>query len=96
MKWLLALLIVITLFLQYRLWVGEGSLAHVSNLNAEIQKQQEQNAVLVERNRVLAEEVKALKHGLDAIEERARTQMGMVKDGETFYMIVDKKKDPSE
>ncbi len=94
MKWLVAVLVVIIIALQYRLWVGDGSLAQVSRLNAEIQKQQEQNALLVERNRILAEEVKALKTGLDAIEGRARSQMGMIKEGETFYMIIDKKNEP--
>ncbi|WNO10349.1 cell division protein FtsB [Teredinibacter sp. KSP-S5-2] len=92
MKWLTAVLILIIAFLQYRLWIGDGSLAHVTRLKTEIRKQREENARLVERNRLLAAEVDALKNGLDAVEERARTQMGMIKEGETFYMIVDKEK----
>lgn len=96
MKWLTAVLIVIIAFLQYRLWIGDGSLAHVTRLKTEIKKQREENARLVERNRLLAAEVDALKNGLDAVEERARTQMGMIKEGETFYMIVDKDKNPGK
>lgn len=89
MKWLVFILVVILLSLQYRLWMGEGSIAHVVSLNREIDKQAEENARLRERNRLLAAEVDALKQGDDAIEERARNDMGMIKDGETFFMIVD-------
>ena len=96
MKWLAAVLILIVVLLQYRLWVGDGSLAQVTRLESEIKKQAEENARLKERNRILAAEVDALKNGLEAVEERARTQMGMIKEGETFYMIVDKKNKSSE
>lgn len=89
MKILLATLLLIIIGLQYRLWVGEGSLAHVVRLNSEIEKQQSENERLIERNRLLAAEVDALKNGTEGIEERARHQMGMIKEGETFFMIVD-------
>lgn len=91
MKWLALVLVVMLLALQYRLWMGEGSIAHVVSLNREIDKQKEENARLRERNRLLAAEVEALKQGVDAIEERARNDMGMIKEGETFFMIVDEK-----
>jgi len=89
MKITIAILIVLLLGLQYRLWVGEGSVAHRVELQKKIAQQQAENDSLKERNRVLALEVEALKNGLDAVEERAREQMGMVKEGETFFMIVD-------
>ena len=90
MRWLLAVLFVFFLFLQYRLWVGEGSLAQKQVLQHKVETQQEENEVLRERNRVLANEVGNLKEGLDSVEERARTDLGMIKEGETFYMVVDK------
>lgn len=89
MKWLAIILVIALLALQYRLWMGEGSIASVVSLNREIAKQKEENARLRERNRLLAAEVDALKQGKDAIEERARNDMGMIKEGETFFMIVD-------
>ncbi len=89
MKVLLATLLVLTLGLQYRLWVGDGSLAHVVRLNHEITKQSAENERLKARNQLLSAEVSALKNGTDGIEERARQQMGMIKEGETFFMIVE-------
>ena len=85
--WLFVLLAV---SLQARLWLGEGSLAEVWQLKKEIGHQQQENYQLSERNRRLAAEVKDLKQGLSAVEERARSQLGMVKEGETFYLIIDK------
>jgi cell division protein FtsB len=90
MKWLIAVLIIILLGLQYRLWVSEGSLSHRAALVQQIKQQRAENTRLRERNTVLAIEVDELKSGLDAIEERAREQMGMIKKGETFFMILDK------
>lgn len=89
MKWLIAALVVCLLFLQYRLWIGEGSLAEVVQLQREIREQQNEIERLQERNRILALEVRELKTGLDTIEERARSEMGMIKEGETFYMVID-------
>lgn len=83
-------LVVVFVVLQMRLWTGEGSLAEVWQLRSEIEKQQVENDILLQRNRRLAAEVKDFKQGLDAIEERARTSLGMVKEGETFYLLIDK------
>ena len=96
MKWLIALLLLFLLGLQYRLWIGEGSLAHRYELGQQIEQQQAENDALRERNRLLALEVEALKNGLDAVEERAREQMGMIKEGETFYMIVEPKEQTAD
>ena len=87
------LLLVVFVFLQLRLWTGDGSLAEVWQLRGEIDKQQQENYVLSERNRRLTAEVKDLKEGLEAVEERARSQLGMIKKDETFYLIIDKKAD---
>ena len=89
MRFFYLILFILLLALQYRLWVGEGSLAHVSRLESDIVKQENENERLRQRNEVLKVEVKALKNGTDAIEERARSDMGMIKEGETFYMVVE-------
>lgn len=89
MKWLLIALLVLFTALQYRLWIAEGSWADVARLEREISEQQQRNDRLQERNRVLAVEVNALKDGLDSIEERAREDLGMIEEGETFFMVVE-------
>ncbi|MBK8288567.1 MAG: cell division protein FtsB [Pseudomonadales bacterium] len=88
MKWVVLLLIVLLGFLQYRLWVGEGSLAQIAELKHDIQKQQLENAHLRARNQALAAEIEALKNG-SSIEDRARRDMGMIRKDETFVLIVD-------
>lgn len=84
--WILVLMFIT---LQLRLWIGEGSLANVWRLRGEIERQEQENHVVEERNKRLRAEVKNLKEGLDAVEERARTQLGMVKEDETFFLIID-------
>ena len=93
MRWLLVVLTLIFLFLQYRLWVGEGSLAQKQVLQHKVETQQQKNQVQLERNKILASDVSNLKEGLESVEERARTDLGMIKEGETFYMVVDKEPD---
>jgi cell division protein FtsB len=88
MKVLAAGLVVLLVLLQYRLWLGEGGLREVRRLRTEIQAQRDENQQLKERNRTLAAEVLDLKKGTVAIEERARTDLGMVGKGETFYQVV--------
>jgi len=73
--------------LQYRLWVGNGSLAQVAELNQQIADQHAENEALLERNRVMDAEVSELKKGMETVEERARHELGMVKDGETLYQL---------
>ncbi len=75
--------------LQYRLWFGNGSLTEVQELDRQTQQLQQDNKQLEERNLSLTAEVFDLKHGQAAIEERARSEMGMIKNNETFYQIVD-------
>ena len=91
MKWLIAILIVLLLGLQYRLWVGEGSIAHRIELQKAIEQQQAENELLKSRNERLALEIEALKNGTAGIEERAREELGLIKEDETFFMIIDDK-----
>lgn len=88
-KWICALLALLLLGLQYRLWVGEGSYAHIARLEREIEQQEQSNERLRQRNKLLEVEVEALRNGNQAIEEKARQDMGMIKEGETFYMVVE-------
>jgi cell division protein FtsB len=76
-------------FLQYRLWVGDGSLADLQALQARIAETETELARLQARNNALAAEVEDLKSGLDAIEERARSQLGMIQSGEVFLQVVE-------
>lgn len=89
MRLLVGFLLGLLLILQYRLWVGEGSLAEVSNLKREIQAQAGELVQLRERNRALQAEVEDLRSGLEAVEERARSELGMVKEGEVFYQVIE-------
>ncbi len=89
MKFITALLMVLLLLLQYRLWIGDGSLTKIRHLENKALALKEENSRLIERNQSLAAEVLDLKKGEEAIEERARSEMGMIKPGETFYQIVE-------
>ena len=88
MKWLAAALLAALLLLQYRLWLSQDGVREVLRLRAEVGSQQQQNATLAERNRELAGEVRDLKQGYAAIEERARADLGMIAGNETFYQVV--------
>jgi cell division protein FtsB len=89
---LIVLLVVLVGFLQYRLWVGEGSLAEVHSLQREIAAQEAELERLTARNRELQAEVDDLRTGLDALEERARGELGMIKPGETFLQVIERPK----
>lgn len=86
---LLGALLLLLAALQYRLWVGQGSLAEVANLKQQIVEQEAELALLQERNQRLLAEVKSLKKGLDAVEARARSELGMIREGETFYQVIE-------
>ena len=91
MKFVTVILFTMFVLLQYRLWIGNGSLTEVHHLQQEKELITNENELLRERNDSLAAEGLDLKHGLDAIEERARSEMGMIKKDETFYQLVDRK-----
>ena len=96
MRYLVAILLLLLLLLQYDLWVGDGSLATVWRLQKNIESQQAENAALKERNRALEAEVRDLKTGTDAVEERARNELGMVREGETYIQVIEDKEAPPE
>jgi len=88
MKVLLAVLVMVLLALQYRLWFGEGSAQEVWRLNQQTKQANAELMRLRGRNQALEAEVADLKSGLDAIEERARSELGMIDSDETFYQFV--------
>jgi len=85
----IAVLIGLFLVLQYDLWIGEGSLATIWRLQQSIEIQNTENKVLNKRNDALEAEVSDLKLGKDAIEERARSELGMIKEDETYIQVVE-------
>ena len=89
MRSLTLIFVILIAALQYPLWLGKGSWLRVWDLNQQIEKQKEQNEQLKGRNGGMDEEVHDLKQGYGAIEERARTELGMVKQDEVFYQVVD-------
>jgi len=89
MKTLFIVLGMIIVTLQYQLWLGEDSVRALNLLEDELDAQQEINDQLTARNDVLEVEVLDLKNGLEAVEERARSELGMIGENETFYLIID-------
>jgi cell division protein FtsB len=87
-RFLIAVLIILLLTLQYKLWMGKGGYLDVRQLESELLEQRSKNETLLSKNRALQAEVEDLKKGLAAIEERAREELGMIQQGETFYQIV--------
>ena len=88
MKWLAAALVVVVVLLQYRLWLSPNGVSEVARLESAVEKQRAENVQAVERNRQLAAEVRDLKSGVTALEERARSELGMIANNETFYQVV--------
>ena len=86
---LLLLLVLLLASLQYKLWLGSGGQREVEALRAQVVKQEAENLGLRQRNEALKAEVEDLKSGEAAVEERARSELGMVKPGETFYRVVE-------
>lgn len=89
MKVLLVILLLLLALLQYRLWFGDGGVIDMQHMQQAVDAQQLQIEALKERNEALAAEVKDLKQGVAAIEERARSELGMIKKDETFYQVVE-------
>ncbi|MDJ0738476.1 MAG: cell division protein FtsB [Gammaproteobacteria bacterium] len=86
-----ALLLLVLLGLQFRLWVGDGSLAEVASLKRQLAQQRSELSDLRERNATLQAEVDDLKQGLAAIEARARSELGLIREGETYFQLLDPK-----
>jgi len=87
MRWLAGFLVLIIVLVQYRIWVGDNSLAGVWRLEREVERQQQVNAELQARNLRLTAEITDLKQGLDAVEARARKELGMIRRDETLYQF---------
>lgn len=87
MRWLPVTLLLALALVQYRLWLSEDGIRELWRLQEQVAQRTEENAALAARNAALEAEVLDLKEGLDAVEERARTELGMVGRDETFYQI---------
>lgn len=88
MKALTLIFVILIALLQYPLWLGKGSWLRVWNVNQQISNQKEKNKVLKQRNETISAEVRDLKQGNAAIEERARSELGMIKEDEVFYQVI--------
>jgi len=92
-KIIIIFLLTLLIWLQYKVWLQDGGIPEVLQLEHEIEVVRVEVKTLKERNASLNAEVKDLKKGLDAIEERARSEMGMLKEGEVYYQVIQPKKD---
>ena len=90
MKLVIVVLLALLAVLQYQLWLGERGMPGVHRLEVAIETQLEENIRLEARNRRLAAEVHDLKEGLEAVEERARSDLGMIGRGEIYYQLVER------
>ena len=83
------ILLILLIALQVKLWTGQGGMRQVWQLRHRVEEQKAENAKLKTRNETLSAEVDDLKHGDEAVEERARAELGLLKPGETFYQVVE-------
>ena len=90
MRWVILFLIALIGVLQYRLWVGEGSMEELRALRAQIADYRAEMQRMEARNLALAAEVEDLKTGLATIEDRARSELGMIQRGEVFLQVIEK------
>lgn len=88
MKWITLTLLTLLVLLQARLWFGKNSISDYVEMNNQVIEQAKHNAALRQRNSVLKADIKDLTTGIEAIEERARNELGLIKQGETFYRIL--------
>ena len=89
MKALTLIFVILIALLQYPLWLGKGSWLRVWRVNQQVTQQSEKNSIYKQRNDTLRAEVRDLKQGNDAVEERARSELGMIKSDEVFYQVID-------
>jgi cell division protein FtsB len=88
MKWLAGALLIVVLSLQYRLWLSGDGVRELARLSEAVERQKAENQELEGRNQQMVAEVADLKAGMAAIEERARSELGMIGRNETFYQVV--------
>ena len=91
MKIIAFVLLFLLIWLQYKIWLQDGGIPEVIQIQQEVEEVKTEVQQLQERNSSLDAEVKDLKKGLDAIEERARSEMGMIKQGEVYYQVIEPK-----
>jgi cell division protein FtsB len=89
LRWAALVLLILLIALQLKLWTGEGGMREVQSLRAHVAEQKAENDKLKARNDALSADVQDLKEGRDAIESRARSELGLIKPGETFYQVVE-------
>ena len=95
MKIIALVLLLLLIWLQYKIWLQDGGIPEVIQLQEEVEEVKTEVEKLQERNSSLDAEVKDLKKGLDAIEERARSEMGMIKEGEVYYQVIEPEQNKS-
>jgi cell division protein FtsB len=95
MRFLIVVLVAALVMLQVRLWLSDDGLREVWRLEAEVSRRTDENGGLAVRNAALEAEVLDLKQGMAAAEERARTELGMIQAGETFYQIAPAPREPT-
>lgn len=95
MRKLTVILVVLIALLQYPLWLGKGSWLRVWQYSQQIAAHEKRNEYYRQRNETLRAEVRDLKQGQSAIEERARSELGMIKQDEVFYQVIERKKSPA-
>jgi len=88
MKLFTVILLIFLGLLQYRLWFGKNSVPDYLSLKEDLARQEEANSKLKQRNKLLYADTDDLKLGVEAIEERARNELGMIKEGETFFRLI--------
>lgn len=88
MRIIILILFVILVMLQFKLWLGDGGVREVARLEKRVEVQQLTNDELLQRNERLQAEVEDLRERLDAVEERARNELGLIKPAEEFYQVV--------
>jgi cell division protein FtsB len=89
MKWLTLALALLVVLIQYPLWLGKGGWLRVWEVDRQISAQRDVNARLKVRNAALDADVRDLKQGTEAIEERARSELGMIRQDEIFFQVLD-------
>lgn len=89
LRYVALILLILLLALELKLWTGDGGMREVWRLEQRLDEQKKENEKLRQRNEALAAEVQDLKSGKEAIEERARSELGLIKPGEVFYQVVE-------
>ena len=91
MRVFIAALICVALSMQYKVWFSDVGYVAAGELAIEVEEQRRRTAILKQRNQILTAEVGALKNGPEALESRARSDLGMIKQGETFYLVSERR-----